>query len=114
MPIVALMDRDEAEWGPSRVDFALMDRRQAQAEKRSRRAKYLNNVPVRERNAKGRFVGRPEERILGDRFTSASGIEAYSTIVTVIGGFTGVKREIVSLPYVSILGPMSRTLRKAR
>jgi hypothetical protein len=108
--------RDESEWGLTRIEYALRDKQRLRERQRQRRAQYLQNVKVRERNEKGRFVGPPPVdnspvwRLKGEDIQELGIIAVRSMIKLYTNGTRGGRphdaETVVSLPHVSILhGP---------
>lgn len=112
MTVLARLN-DESEWGLTRIEYALRDKQLLRERQRQRRAQYLQNVKVRERTEKGRFVGPPPVdnlpvwRLKGEDIQEL-GIIAVRSMVKhytngTRGGRIGEAETNVTLPWVSIL-----------
>lgn len=111
MTLLEFRNKEDAEWGKSRVEYAFLDKLALRKRERERKARYLlQNVKVRERDKRGRFAREASEPVRGQVFTTGSGILAYvSTIANLSSGpgssHVEFKQASVSLPFVSILFP---------
>jgi hypothetical protein len=102
------LTENEAEWGLTRIEFGLLERRKEQARRRAMRSRYLaQNVAPRERNEHGRFIALPlpAASIAGAVWDTTEGIRAYTEKeprILVWGLSHRMVVTRVSLPYVSI------------
>lgn len=101
-----LRDRDEADWGKTRVDYALAQKRLLRDLWRMRRSRYLMSLNTKP-HVNGRFVPVYQRVLDSDVFETTSGLRAYvKTVIspiTPVGSMTSIGKCPVTLPYVSIL-----------